>query len=107
MSKNIYDLNRQRKSYPIYKRKPVYVEFNDSVIESIKIRFVDNQFSKRYDFQKSFSEAPICVASPENENVNAYIASITKDHVVVEISETAEAIPEVYVHLQIISRTDT
>ncbi len=107
MPKNIYDLNRQRKTYPIYKRKPVYVDLNSSVIESIKIRFVENQFSKRYDFQKAFSEAPICVASPENENVNAYIASITRDHVVVEISENAEATPEVYVHLQIISRTDT
>ena len=105
--KKIYDLNRQKKTYPLFRTRPVYAQLDTQVIESIKLRFVENQFSKRYDFQKVFSEAPICVASPENENVNAYIASITKDHVIVEISETAEAIPEIYVHLQIISRTDT
>ena len=105
--KKIYDLNRQKKTYPIFRTKPVYAETDTQVIESIKIRFLENQSSKRYDFQKSFSEAPICVASAENENVNAYIASITKNYVVVEISEFAENLPEVYVHLQIISRTDT
>jgi hypothetical protein len=104
--KKIYDLNRQKKSYPLFRTKPVYSQIDTQVIESIKIRFANNQFSKKYDFQKSFSEAPVCVASAENENVNAYIANITKDYVIVEISETADSIPEVYVHLQIISRTD-
>ena len=46
----------------------------------------------------------ICVATAENENLNAYIVSVDRGQVTVEISAPAPLSPEVFVHLQIISR---
>jgi len=104
MSKRIYDLNRMRKTYPLIRRKPVFAELDLKVIETAKIRYNEGEYSKTYTFKKLYVESPICVATAENENLNAYIISVDRGQVTVEISAAAPASPEVFVHLQIISR---
>ena len=104
MSRKIYDLNRFRKTYPLIRRKPKFADLDLKVIETVKLRYLENEFSKTYTFKKLYTESPICVATAENENLNAYIISVDRGQVTVEISAPAPASPEVFVHLQIISR---
>lgn len=103
-TRKIYDLNRYRKTYPLIRRKPVFADLDLKVIETVKLRYNEGEFSKTYTFKKLYIESPICVATAENENLNAYIVSVDRGHVTVEISAPAPASPEVFVHLQIISR---
>tara|TARA_B100000212_G_scaffold338980_1_gene316534 strand:- start:311 stop:640 length:330 start_codon:yes stop_codon:yes gene_type:complete len=103
-SRKIYDLNRFRKTYPLIRRKPVFADMDLKVIETVKLQYNEGEFSKSYSFKKLYVESPICVATAENENLNAYIVSVNRGEVTVEISAPAPASPTVYVHLQIISR---
>jgi len=104
MSKRIYDLNRMRKTYPLIRRKPRLAELDLKIIETVKLKYNEGEHSKTYSFKKLYIESPICVATAENENLNAYIVSVSRGEVTVEISAPALASPEVFVHLQIISR---
>ena len=104
MSKRIYDLNRMRKTYPLIRRKPKLAELDLKIIETVKLKYNEGEYSKTYSFKKLYIESPICVATAENENLNAYIVSVNRGEVTVEISSPALASPEVFVHLQIISR---
>ena len=107
MSRKIYDLNRFRKTYPLIRRKPVFADLDLKVIETVKLRYFENEFSKTYSFKKLYVESPICVATAENENLNAYIVSVDRGQVTIEISAPAQANPEVFVHLQVISRSSS
>lgn len=104
MSRKIYDLNRFRKTYPLIRRKPVFADLDLKIIETTKIRYFEGEYSKTYTFKKLYVESPICVATAENENINAYIVSVDRGQVTIEISAPAPLSPEVFVHLQIISR---
>ena len=104
MSRKIYDLNRFRKTYPLIRRKPVFADLDLKIIETVKLQYLPGEFSKSYTFKKIYTESPICVATPENENLNAYIVSVDRQQVTVEISAPAPQSPDVFVHLQIISR---
>ena len=104
MSRKIYDLNRMRKTYPLIRRKPVFADMDLKVIETVKLQYSEGEYSKTYTFKKLYVESPICVATAENENLNAYIISVDRGQVTIEISAPAPADPEVFVHLQIISR---
>lgn len=103
-TRKIYDLNRFRKTYPLIRRKPVFADLDLNIIETVKLQYAEGEFSKTYTFKKLYVESPICVATAENENLNAYIVSVNQGQVTVEISAPAAASPVVYVHLQIISR---
>ena len=103
-TRKIYDLNRYRKTYPLIRRKPVFDDLDLKVIETVRLRYNQGEYSKTYTFKKLYIESPICVATAENENLNAYIVSVDRGHVTVEISAPAPASPDVFVHLQIISR---
>ena len=103
-TKKIYDLNRFKKTYPLIRRKPKFADMDLKVIETVKLQFSEGEFSKTYTFKKLYVESPICVATAENENLNAYIISVNQGQVTIEISAPAPANPTVYVHLQIISR---
>ena len=70
------------------------------------MQFNEGEYSKAYTFKKLYVESPICVATAENENLNAYIISVDQGQVTVEISAPAPASPTVFVHLQIISRNN-
>lgn len=103
-TRKIYDLNRYRKTYPLIRRKPVFADLDLKVIETVRLKYDPGEFSKTYTFKKLYIESPICVATAENENLNAYIVNVDRGSVTVEISAPAPSTPEVFVHLQIISR---
>lgn len=103
-TRKIYDLNRYRKTYPLIRRKPVFADLDLKVIETVRLKYNEGEYSKAYTFKKVYIESPICVATAENENLNAYIVNVDRGHVVVEISAPATLSPEIFVHLQIISR---
>ena len=107
------DLNRYRKTYPLIRRKPRFADLDLKVIETVKLKYEPGEYSKTHTFNKvgSYVESPICVATAENENLNAYIVRVDRQSVTVEISSPApqldpndSSIPEIFVHLQIISR---
>lgn len=109
MSKKFYDLNRFKKVYPLLRRRPVYAEIDSKLIESVELRYQPGEYLKTYSFKKPFLESPICIATARNENLNAYISSVNKNEVTIEISSPApdyQGAPPVFVHLQIINRTD-
>ena len=105
-TRKIYDLNRYRKTYPLIRRKPVFAELDLRIIETAIIEYSAGEYSKTYTFDKAgaYIESPICIATAENENLNAYIVSVDRRQVTIEISAPAPAEPKVFVHLQIISR---
>ena len=81
----------KRKTYPLIRRKPVFAELDLKVIETVKLRYNEGEYSKTYSFKKLYVESPICVATAENENLNAYIVSVNRSEVTVEISAPALA----------------
>jgi len=105
-TRKIYDLNRYRKTYPLIRRVPRFADLDLKIIETAIIEFTVGEYSKTYTFDKagSYVESPICVATVENENLNAYIVSVDRSQVTIEISAPATSDPKVFVHLQIISR---
>ena len=98
----IYDLNRMRKTYPLIRKRPRLAKLDDSQIETATIDISDG-LPKTYIFANVYSSIPICIATPERENVNAFITSIDINKVVIEIS--ADPPDPCYVHLQIFRDT--
>ena len=91
-----YDANRVKKSYPLYRRKPLETSITNSnavgsQVEVAKIEF-NNQSLKTYDFLGSYTVIPVCVITPEesdvNENVNVsvFITSLSTSSITIESS---------------------
>lgn len=98
----VYDLNRMRKTYPLVRKRPRLATLDDSLIESVTIDISDG-IPKTYVFTNTYSSVPVCIVTPEQENVNAFISSINLTQVTIEISADP---PDVcIVHLQIFRDT--
>lgn len=98
----VYDLNRMRKTYPLIRKRPRLATLDDSLIESVSIDIRDG-IPKTYVFTNTYTSVPVCIVTPEQENVNAFISSINLTQVTVEISADP---PDVcIVHLQIFRDT--
>jgi hypothetical protein len=88
------DLNRLRKIYPLLRQKPVYGKFlsleeiqeQSGIDVEVNIINFNNEFQKTYEFQGTYSEIPIIALTPEEENVNVFITSLTNSSVVIESS---------------------
>lgn len=91
-----YDANRLKKTYPLYRRKPIEtlitnVENSGVQAEVAKIVF-NNSIEETYTFLEEYEFLPICVVSPEESatsdsaNVNLYIKSLTLTQVVIAAS---------------------
>lgn len=93
-----YDLNRMRKTYPLIKKKPKYAKVDNSMIETARIDISDG-LPKTYTFINEYFSAPICVVTPENDNVNAFISSVNQTSVTIEVS--AQPLEQCYINLQI------
>ena len=89
----LFDANRLRKNYPLIRVKPIYKQLlSGAEIEGLGVRvevavlnFTD-QFSKRYDFDKTYTKIPIIALTPKDENVNIFITTLAIDHVIIESS---------------------
>lgn len=90
----LYDANRLRKSYPLIRVKPVYKQYltSQEVIDAGGINVevdtivFNNSYSETYEFRENYTSLPVIALTPEDENVNVFITSLTTDIVVVESS---------------------
>jgi hypothetical protein len=77
----LFDNNRLRKNYPLIRVKPVFsvVAKGDSLGIGAEVAIVDfdNSFSEVYSFQKQYDILPSIALTPEIENVNVFISSIS------------------------------
>ena len=86
-----YDLNRFKRTYPLIRLKPIYQKFmpeEESVgidVETAIISFVD-EHQKVYSLQKFYTEIPVIALTPENENVNIFVTSLTTNSMTIESS---------------------
>ena len=85
-TKKKYDLSRNRKIYPLVRRKPKFL--NISSVESARILYNNDEFSKTFTFKVPYTTSPVCVGTAESDNVNVYITSVTLTNVTVEISNS-------------------
>jgi hypothetical protein len=88
-----YDANRVRKTYPLIRLKPVETSITNSSVISVSginaevtILAFANSFSETYTFTETYSSVPVIVATPEDENVNIFITSLTTTSVTVQSS---------------------
>ena len=98
----VYDLNRMRKTYPLIRKRPRLAKLDDSQIETVSIDISDG-VPKTYTFSNTYTSVPVCIVTPEQENVNAFISSINLTQVTVEVS--ADPPDTCIVHLQIFRDT--
>lgn len=85
-----FDANRLRKSYPLIRVKPVYkvVAELDNLGIGAEVATVDfdNSFSEVYTFVEDYDILPSIALTPESENVNVFISSISLTGVTIESS---------------------
>ena len=88
------DFNRQRKIYPLLRQKPV-MKMLITAEEAASLGGLDvevdivnfnNSFQENYTFQKQYTEIPVIALTPEDENVNVFITSLTTTSVTIESS---------------------
>lgn len=95
-----YDLNRMRKIYPLNRKIPRLITTEENISENTTIDMSDGQ-PKIYSFKNTYYQAPICLVTVENENVNAFITNVNLNSVTIEIS--ADPPDNCLVHLQVFS----
>jgi hypothetical protein len=84
-----FDINRMKKTYPLIRKKPKFVDFTDAGeiagVEVATLTFA-NSSSEIYPFTKNYVALPICVISAESDDVNVYISALALDTITVESS---------------------
>jgi hypothetical protein len=96
MPAKLYDANRLRKSYPLIRVKPVYKQYltnfqignQDGINVEVNVVNFNNSFQESFDFNENYSGIPIIALTPEEENVNVFITSLTNTSVVIESSNS-------------------
>ena len=88
MANKVYDANRLRKVYPLIRVKPVFKNFTteDGIKVETKILEFFNEHQKPYSFEETYTEIPIIALTPEDENVNIFVTSLTIDSMTIESS---------------------
>ena len=86
----IYDLNRIRKTYPLLRVKPVFssnlTQQENAIQVETAILDYNDSFEETYSFENDYSQIPVIAATPENENVNIFITSLTLSSVTIQSS---------------------
>ena len=102
MVSRAFDLNRTRKTYPLYRKKPDIQVLESSLVETARIQVPagENQ-SIQYTFENVFTEIPICVASPEVLNVNVFITSVNLTSVTFQISDSIKQNETCFIQIQV------
>jgi len=93
------DANRMRYTYPLIRKVPRYVEIVADGANTVEVETIsfNNSESEVYTFVKTYTSIPVCVISPEDENVNVFITSLTTASI--EISSSAPFTGKVHVHI--------
>lgn len=94
MVSKLQDYNRIRKSYPLLRVKPVYRQcFSEEEVanmtgidvETAIVSFT-NEYQKTYNFTKTYTSIPVIALTPEDENVNIFVTSLTTASMIIESS---------------------
>ena len=94
MANKVYDANRLKKVYPLIRVKPVLKQFlsedfifeNSGINVETKIISFSDEYQKTYEFQESYTEIPVIALTPEDENVNIFVTSLSIDRMTIESS---------------------
>lgn len=98
MSNSIrFDLNRMRKTYPLIRRKPRFRELGTFAGVELGQIIFNNSTSEVYTFKNTYTSLPICVITPENDNVNIYISALSLTSVTIDAS--FEFTGKVHIHV--------
>ena len=85
-----YDLSRFKKVYPLLREKPNLRELSDELTSQIDVEVEVLDFNDTntgsYTFKKTYTSIPIVAATPEDENVNVFITSLSLTSVTIESS---------------------
>ena len=77
----LFDNNRLRKNYPLIRVKPVFsvITSGDNLGIGAEVAIIDfnNSFSEVYQFKEQYDILPSIALTPEIENVNVFISSIS------------------------------
>lgn len=95
----VRDKNRYKKIYPLLRRRPIYetISLGNGVdVEAATITF-NNSSQETYTFTSSYVSLPVCTISPEDDNVNIFITSLTTLSVTISASE--EFSGKVHIHV--------
>ena len=104
MSK-LFDANRLRKTYPLIRVKPIYKQYltTQEVIDAggikVEVATIDfvNSYSEDYFFTENYNSLPVIALTPEDENVNVFITSLTTSSITVESSNNFTG--KVHIHV--------
>lgn len=106
----LFDANRLRKNYPLIRVKPVYsvVTRGDSLGIGAEVGIVDfdNSFSEVYEFVEDYDILPSIALTPESENVNVFISSISIATVPGTVTIESSAPFTGKVHVQVFEREE-
>jgi hypothetical protein len=99
----LFDANRLRKNYPLIRVKPVYsvVANSDNLGIGAEVGIVnfDNSFSEVYEFVGDYDILPTIALTPESENVNVFISSISLVPGTVTIESSAPFTGKVHIQI--------
>lgn len=88
MAKNLYDSTRFKKVYPLKRTKPKFREFIQTGgvgVETVILNY-NNSFEETYFFTNPYTEIPTVAATPEDENVNVFITTLSTNSVTIQSS---------------------
>jgi hypothetical protein len=96
-SKKKLDANRVRYVYPLLRKEPRFGEIGSGTNAEVAIIDFNNQESNSYTFVEAYDQIPVCVISPEDENVNVYITSLTTSSITISASSAFTG--KVHIHI--------
>ena len=95
------DANRVKYVYPLIRKVPIYGKIGSGGASTVEVAIINfsNAETGTYTFKDSsvYSSIPVCVISPEDENVNVFITSLTTTSVTV--GSSAPFTGKVHVHI--------
>tara|TARA_B100000212_G_scaffold112375_1_gene83716 strand:+ start:11163 stop:11501 length:339 start_codon:yes stop_codon:yes gene_type:complete len=100
------DANRVRYVYPLLRRAPIYGKIGSGgtsgtsgtgINVEVEVIEFNNTDSASYTFKSTYDSIPVCVISPEDENVNVFITSLSTT--AITIGASASNAGKVHLHI--------
>ena len=59
-----------------------------------------------YTFVNQYFSVPVCIVTPENENLNVFLSSVTRTEAKIELSSEPAPGVNCFVHIQVFKHTE-
>lgn len=84
------DANRVRYVYPLLRRAPVFGKIASGGASTVEVAVINfsNSDTTSYNFTSTYDSIPVCVISPEDENVNVFITSLSTTAITIGASSS-------------------